>query len=61
MRGRPFFVNIGAMMRPLLLLLAVTLAACADERPPAPTAEESARLDEAEAMLNDAARNETAH
>jgi hypothetical protein len=42
---------------PLLLLL---LAACHDERPPAPTAEESARLDEADAMLNEAAGNEQA-
>jgi hypothetical protein len=40
---------------PLLLLL---LAACQDERPPAPTSEESARLDEADAMLNEAAENE---
>ena len=39
---------------PLLLLL----PACQDERPSAPTAEESARLDEAEAMLNEAAENE---
>ena len=39
---------------PLLMLL----AACDDQRPPAPTAEESARLDEAEAMLNEAAENE---
>ena len=35
---------------PLLLML----AACQDERPPVPTAEESERLDEAEAMLNEA-------
>ena len=39
---------------PLLLML----AACQDEGPPAPTAEESARLDEADAMLNEAATNE---
>ena len=39
---------------PLLLLL----AACQDERPPAPTAEESARLNEADEMLNEAAENE---
>jgi hypothetical protein len=41
---------------PLLLML----AACQDERPPAPTAEESARLDEADEMLNEAAGNEQA-
>ncbi len=41
---------------PLLLLL----AACDSERPPAPTAEENARLDEAEAMLDNAAANEEA-
>ena len=41
---------------PLLLLL----AACQDERPPAPTAEESARLNEADEMLNEADRNEQA-
>jgi hypothetical protein len=45
-------------MRALALLLLVTLAACGDQRPPAPTAEESARLDEADAMLNEAAGNE---
>ena len=37
---------------------ALLLAACQDERPPAPTAEENARLDEAEAMLDNAAANE---
>jgi hypothetical protein len=48
------------MIRLLLPLCAVLLAACHDERPPAPTKEESARLDQADAMLNDAARNEQA-
>ena len=48
------------MIRPLLPLCALLLAACQDERPPAPTKEESARLDEADAMLNDAASNEQA-
>jgi hypothetical protein len=34
------------------------LAACRDDRPPAPTAEESAQLNQAEDMLNDMAQNE---
>ena len=44
-------------MRLAMPLLVLLLAACADERPPAPTAEESARLDEADAMLNEAERS----
>jgi len=39
---------------PLLLLVAT----CSDERPPAPTAEESARLNEADAMLDTLANEE---
>ena len=42
-------------MRPVPLFLALLLAACQDERPPVPTTEESARLDEADAMLDNAA------
>ena len=38
-------------MKALLPLLLV-MAGCSDDRPAAPTAEESQRLDEAEAMLN---------
>jgi hypothetical protein len=45
-------------MRALALLLLLSLAACRDQRPPAPTAQEDARLDEADAMLNEAAANE---
>ena len=42
-------------MRKSLIALALLVAACADDRPPAPTAEENERLDEAEAMLNEMA------
>ncbi|WP_205479014.1 hypothetical protein [Sphingomonas arenae] len=35
-----------------LLPLFLLLTGCSDDRPPAPTAEENRRLDEAEAMLN---------
>ena len=45
-------------LTPALLAL-LLLTACRDERPPVPTAEENARLDEAEAMLDNAAANET--
>jgi hypothetical protein len=37
-----------------LIIAALLLAAC-DERPPAPTAEENAQLNEAEEMLNEEA------
>ncbi len=39
-------------MRRVLLLVLLLMAACSDQRPPAPSAEENARLDETEAMLN---------
>ena len=45
-------------MRFALPLLMLMLAACQDERPPAPTAEQSARLDEADAMLDNLANEE---
>ena len=45
-------------MRLTLLFLAFLLAACQDESPPAPTADESTRLDEADTMLDNAAANE---
>jgi hypothetical protein len=45
-------------MRYALLSLLLITPACGDQRPPAPTAEESARLNEADAMLNEAGANE---
>ena len=41
-------------MRFAFALMVLCLAGCEDKRPPAPTSEESARLDEADAMLNEA-------
>ena len=41
-------------MRKSVLLIALLLVACGEDRPPAPTAEENRQLDEAEAMLNEA-------
>ncbi len=45
-------------MRYLTLILALLLAACGDQGPPAPTSEQTIQLDDAEAMLNDIAANE---
>jgi hypothetical protein len=42
----------------LALMLIATAAGCDRDRPPAPTSEQTAQLDEAEAMLNDMAANE---
>jgi hypothetical protein len=39
-------------MKAALLLLALVIGSCSDDRPPAPTAEESDQLNEAEHMLN---------
>ncbi len=44
------------MRRALPFLL--MLVACQDQRPPAPTPEEEARLDETDALLDDLAANE---
>ena len=41
-------------MRKQIVLIAMLLSACGDDRPPAPTSEENRQLDEAEAMLNEA-------
>ena len=45
-------------MKMILVCFALWLAACDRDRPPAPSAEQSTQLDEAEAMLNDLAENE---
>ena len=45
-------------MRIPLLLIAALLSACREERPPAPTQEQSVQLNEAENMLNAAANEE---
>ena len=41
------------MAKYILLAFAFLLPACGEQRPPAPTAEESDQLNEAEAMLNE--------
>jgi hypothetical protein len=46
------------MMRLTALAVLLLLGACRDNRPPAPTAEEAARLNEAEAMLNNVAETQ---
>ena len=45
-------------MKAMLAMLVLTLSACRDERPPAPTAEQSAQLNEAEELLNQQAAKE---
>ena len=45
-------------MRIALLCLLLMLTACQDQRPPAPTAEDSAALDEVGGMLDNLAVNE---
>jgi hypothetical protein len=46
------------MRRYLVLTALMLLGACRDERPPAPTAEQSDQLNEAEDMLNGMAQND---
>ena len=45
-------------MKKLIVCVLLTLAACKDRRPPAPTAEQSAQLNDAEDMLNNVANEE---
>ena len=42
----------------MIIVCVLLLAACKDERPPAPTAEQSQQLNNAEDMLNSMATNE---
>ena len=48
----------GRPVRHSFLCILLLLAACRDHRPPAPTAEQSDQLNDADAMLNDLAQNE---
>ena len=45
-------------MRIVLVAVLLLLVACRDNRPPAPTAEQSAQLNDAEKMLDNMAANE---
>jgi len=45
-------------MKQLIVCAFLLVAACRDQRPPAPTAEQSQRLNEAEDMLNHMDNNE---
>jgi len=45
-------------MKTRILLMALSLGACGDDRPPAPTAEESEQLNEVEELLNQEAAKE---
>jgi hypothetical protein len=45
-------------MRPILIILALTLSGCGDDQPPAPTPEQADQLNAAEDMLNQEAANE---
>ena len=45
-------------MRILALAALLTLAACREDKPPSPTAEQTDQLNEADSMLNDLANEE---
>jgi hypothetical protein len=45
-------------MRPLLLAALLMVAGCRKDEPPAPTAEQSSQLNDADAMLNAMAQNQ---
>jgi hypothetical protein len=46
------------MTRWLVVLLTLAVCACRDHRPPAPTAEQSQQLNEADRLLNELANEE---
>ena len=46
-------------MKKTLILMALLLVACGEQRPAAPTAEENRQLDDAEAMLNESGNNDS--
>jgi len=50
--------GIGQAMRAAIFSTLMFLAACRDDRPPAPTPEQSDQLNEAEALLDAEAANE---
>ena len=45
-------------MKNVILTISLILAGCGEQRPPAPTAEQNAQLNEAEAMLDEEAAKE---
>ena len=45
-------------MQKTIVLIALLLTACGEDRPPAPTEAENRQLNEADVMLNEAAGNE---
>ena len=53
--GGPFFLpeqRDSAEAMKIVVVLAIALTACRDAQPPLPTPDQTAQLDEAEAMLN---------
>ena len=51
--------GISSGMKKVWILVALILAACGEQRPPAPTPEQNDQLNEAEEMLDEEAGNES--